>query len=413
MATFAADLMGQRSRLQRCHPYRPGRTDTAIGTTGVNLSIRMMLAAFCVALAVAAPLDAQQATRRGEGSRIYEQLGDNISRVRPTDSPYERWFREASRHMPTFQGLVIQDARTEPLHYWEGMGVNGLYIKMADYQVVDGWILEIPPGGKTREQRHMFEAGMYFFGGPGHIVIQQEGKQPQRIDFKYRTLFSVPLNVRYQLFNDSDEPVRVVAVTSFPFVLNATGNLDFVFDNPFEFRDRYDAEEDFATRAEHLYRNQTATNVVEDALAYELDAYDHRGKGSTNMHWTMSGNTMIELHVSEIPPQKYKKAHRHSSDAFILLLSGEGYSITWPGDRYEDRVGVNWHEGTIFVPPIYWYHQHLNPGDTPARYLAINAPVLVTNLGLRFEDQVEVDRPEIHQEFDAMVDKVRAAGEAQ
>ena len=75
--------------------------------------------------------------------------------------------------------MVIQDARTEPLQPWEDMGVDGLYIKMADYQVTDGWILEIPAKSRTKPQRHMFEAGMYFFGGPGHIVIQQEDKRSQ------------------------------------------------------------------------------------------------------------------------------------------------------------------------------------------------------------------------------------------
>jgi len=74
-------------------------------------------------------------------------------------------------------------------------------------------------------------------------------------------------------------------------------------------------------------------------------------------------------------------------------------------------VRVNWSEGTIFVPPMYWYHQHLNPGAASARYLAINAPNLVTNLGLRFEDQVEMDLPQIKEEFDAAVAKSRLAGE--
>jgi uncharacterized RmlC-like cupin family protein len=251
----------------------------------------------------------------------------------------------------------------------------------------------------------MFEAGLYFFGGPGHIIIEQEQKAPLKIDFKYRTLFSVPLNVKYQIFNSSDKPVRLVAVTSFPFIMNSTNNEEFVFNNPFSFRDRYNAGEDYDTRNDHVYRNQTITNVVPDALNFELDEYDHRGKGSTNMHWDMSGNTMLELHVSEIQAQAYKKAHRHSSDAFILLLSGNGYSLTWPDGKFDERVSVNWHEGTIFVPPIFWYHQHLNPGDTPARYLAINAPNLVTHLGLRFEDQIENDPPEIEKDFDLAVEE--------
>jgi len=374
----------------------------------VKITITVIL---ILSACVAANVSSQQITGSDPNPKVMEQLGPNMSRVRPTNTPYELWFAKARQKIPTFEGLVIQDARTEPLKPWEGIGVDGLYIKMADYQITDGWILEIPAKGQTKPQRHMFEAGMYFFGGPGHIMIEQEQKQPLRIEFNYRSLFSIPLNVRYQLFNDSDQPVRVVAVTSFPFMINSTNNEEFIFDNPFEFRDRYDAQEDYLHRNEHPYANQTVTNMVPDALSFELDEYDHRGKGSTNMHWDMSGNTMIELHVSEIPARGYKKAHRHSSDAFILLLSGEGYSITWPEGRYEDRESVHWGEGTIFVPPMYWYHQHLNPGAVSARYLAINAPNLVTNLGLRFEDQIEMDQPQIREEFDAAVEKSRLFGE--
>jgi uncharacterized RmlC-like cupin family protein len=354
------------------------------------------------AFAQATEEEGERERRRGSNR---EQVGATMWRVRPHDTPYDKWLAENRERIPTFEGLLIQDARTEPLSHWEDMGVDGLYIKMADYQITDGWILEIPPKGHTKLQRHMFEAGMYFFGGPGHIMIQQEGQRPQRIDFEYRTLFSIPLNVHYQIFNESDEPVRIVAVTSFPFVLNSTNNEDFVFNNPFEFRDRYDGEESYTRVKEHPEDNLTITNVVPDALEFELDKYDHRGKGTTNMHWTMSGNTMIDLHVSEMPSKVYKKAHRHSSDAFILLLSGDGYSITWPEGRYEDRIRVDWHEGTIFVPPIYWYHQHLNPGNESARYLAINAPILVTTLGLRFSDQLEPDLTEIREEFEAEVAK--------
>ncbi len=371
----------------------------------------IIMAAFCalwfVGDTVAQDIAEEAAQERRRGSNR-EQVGPTIWRNRPHDTAYDEWFAKNKEHMPTFEGLMIQDARTEPLSRWENMGVDGLYIKMADYQITDGWILEIPPHGQTNLQRHMFEAGMYFFGGPGHITIQQDGQRAQRIDFQYRTLFSIPLNVSYQLFNESDEPVRVVVVTSFPFIINALHNEEFVFDNPFVFRDRYDGEEGFARYRTHPRENLTITNVVPDALEFELDKYDHRGKGTTNMHWTMSGNTMIDLHVSEMPSGKYKKAHRHSSDAFILLLSGDGYSLTWPEGRYEDRIRVNWNEGTIFVPPIYWYHQHMNPGETSARYLAINAPKLVSDLGLRFGDQLEEDMPMMVAEWESEMAKQAA-----
>lgn len=202
-----------------------------------------------------------------------------------------------------------------------------------------------------------------------------------------------------------EEPIRVVAVTSFPFVINSMNSEEFVFDNPFAFRDRYDGEEDYFRTSVSPRPNLTITNLVKDALEFELDEYDHRGKDTTNMHWTMAGNTHIDLHVSEMPGGLYKKAHRHSSDAFILLLSGEGYSLTWPEGRYEDRVRVDWTEGTIFVPPVYWYHQHLNPGKESARYMAINAPYLVRTLGLRFQDQLDEDLPQIAAEFQDEIEK--------
>lgn len=370
-----------------------------------------------VGLAITLGAAGQQQSQRqatvgsGEEERMerLERVGATMWRVRPDDTPYDKWFEGAKAKMPSFEGLLIDDVRTVVLKPWPDMGVDGLYVKMADYQITDGWILEIPPHGSTKPLKHMFESGIYFFGGPGHTMIEQEGRRPQRVEWKYRTLFSIPLNAKYQHFNDSDKPVRLVAVTSFPFIINSTNNIKFAYENPFKFTDRYDAEEDFARKSVHAEKNLTLTNVVPDALEFKLDSYDGRGKGTTNMHWTMSGNTMIDLHVSEIPGGLYKRAHRHSSDAFILLLSGNGYSLTWPEGQYEKRIRVNWHEGTMFVPPIYWYHQHLNPGTESGRYLAINAPNIVTALGLRFQDQIEPDLPEIAKEFDAEMAKLGTA----
>jgi len=348
--------------------------------------------------AVAAQQPPKPRERVSEDGGRLEKVGPTMSRVVPDNTPYDHWLAQARSRIPMFEGLVIDDARTMPVKPWPEMGVSGMYIRMSDYQITDGFVLEIPPHGQTKPQRHMFEEGLYFFGGPGHTIIQQEGRRPERVDWKYRSLFAVPLNVQYQHFNDSDKPVRLLAVTSFPFMLNSNDSVKFVFENPFEFRDRYNAQEDFLRKNDHDGANKTVTTLVPDALEFKLDSYEKRGKNTTNMHWRMGGDTMVDFHVSEMPGGVYKRAHRHSRDAFILLLSGDGYSLTWK-EGADKPMRVNWHEGTVFVPPIYWYHQHLNPGKKPARYLAINAPTLVARLGLRFEDQIENDPPEIEQEF--------------
>lgn len=331
----------------------------------------------------------------------HQKLGANTFRMPPKNTPYDQWIERARSQIPLFEGIVINDVRTIELQPWPQLGetIRGLYLRFSDYQMTDGRIVELPPHGSTESQRHFFEMGVYLFGGPGHTIIQQEGREPQRIDWKYRTLFSIPMNVRYQHFNDSDRPVRLLAVSSFPFLMNAIDNERFLFDNEFVMRERYDADRDFLNTVKHVTANITKRNLVPDAVEHETAQQKHRRSGATGMRWEMAGNTMLSLRVSEMAPEMYKTAHRHSSEAFILFLSGEGYSVTWAEGRYAQRIRVDWNEGTLFVPPIYWYHQHLNPGSVPARFLAINTPHLVQNLGLRFIDQLKSDLPEIEAEW--------------
>src|SRR5262245_48367603 len=95
------------------------------------------------------PQTAQEKERRSNREERMEQVGPTAYRVIPTDTPYDHWYERAKTRIPVHEGLIIQDVRSEPVKPWPDIGASGLYIRMADYQIIDGWIVEIPPKGST------------------------------------------------------------------------------------------------------------------------------------------------------------------------------------------------------------------------------------------------------------------------
>jgi uncharacterized RmlC-like cupin family protein len=330
-----------------------------------------------------------------------EAVAPGTIRLPPGDSPYNRWLQRNRTRIPLFEGLVMEDVTRHPLPPWpeRGDGVNGLYLRFADYQLTDGRLLEIPPGGSTAPARHLYEVGTYFFAGPGYTLLEVEGEPVQRIEWRAGSLLSIPLMATYQHVNTGPEAVRLLSVTSFPFVLNAFDDENFARGSDYRFADRVAATRDFSGFREQIGDGMQRLNLVPNAI--EHPTVPGRARGATNRHayWRMAGNSMLEMHVSEFGPRSYKRAHRHSSDAFILILSGRGFSAAWAEGDIDNRVRVDWRPGTLFVPPIYWYHQHFNTSAEPARYLVINPPSLVRHLGLRFHDQLDVDTPELMSEW--------------
>jgi gentisate 1,2-dioxygenase len=78
---------------------------------------------------------------------------------------------------------------------------------------------------------------------------------------------------------------------------------------------------------------------------------------------------VLHSHISEMQVGTYKKAHRHTPDVHIYILSGEGYSLVWfEGDN--DFKRVDWTHGWVFAPEDMQFHQHFNTGTEPVRYIA-------------------------------------------
>ena len=344
-----------------------------------------------------------------------------------TDRPeredtYRNW-QEAQR-IPIIKGFFVEDINKVELAPWELKGGLGSFINLDGAgDVNDAYVCEIPPGGKLKTQKHLYEEMVFIAKGYGATTVwQREGKK-HTFEWHPGSLFAIPLNAWYQHFNGSGtEPVRYFSVTNSRFIINLFHNLDFVFENNFAFIDRFDpSDEDYFNREGKLHgRFFMSTNFVPNTYDVQLKDYRERGE-STNMKFDLAGQTMA-AHISEFPVGTYKKAHRHGPGAHVIVLGGQGYSLLWP--EGQQRIRVDWKPGCVVVPPMQWFHQHFNSGAETVRYLALrwgswryrfmrladgdrSTYTSVKEGGGQIE--YEDEDPEIHREFESALDKVGAA----
>jgi hypothetical protein len=269
-------------------------------------------------------------------------------------------------------GLDLLSVEVQP---WPRMGALGAYTLVRGRgDFLDTYVLEIPPGGETDPQRHLFEAVVYVLAGSGSTSIELPGGEVRSFEWGTRSLFALPLNARYRHFNGSGaRPARLVATTSLPLVLKAFHDLAFVFQNDVSFPERFGPEAHFRGEGEFIParpgRHQWETNFVPDLGAFELREWRARGAGGSNIMFVLADGTM-HAHISEMPVGTYKKGHRHGADFHIFPVTGEGYSLLWyEGD--DDFARVDWRHGSVYAPPYMMFHQHFNVSPEPARYLAV------------------------------------------
>ena len=118
---------------------------------------------------------------------------------------------------------------------------------------------------------------------------------------------------------------------------------------------------------------------------------------------------MLSAHLAELAPGGNSVRHRHTTEAYIYIVKGYGYSIINYEGEEEQRI--DWSEGMLFSPPVWAWHQHFNlDPDEPARYLAIQDTGLVRHM--RFH-QIErhPTQLKIGEGTDYVVDAVPARAE--
>ena len=300
-----------------------------------------------------------------------------------THTTYEKWLE--TEGIGVITGYSVDDVRTLPLKPWKRKGGMGVFINLeGGGQTNDGYVCEIPPGETLKPQRHLFEELIFVLEGRGSTAVWHEGQPKQSFEWQRGSLFSIPLNAWHQHFNaQGNKSAKYLAVTTAPTVMNLFHNHDFVFNNPFVFKDRYNSEQDyFSGQGQNHPGRVWETNFIPDVRTFELREWAARGAGGKNVNFELANNTLCS-HISEFPVGTYKKAHRHGPGAHVNILSGKGYTLMWrEGNPF---MKVDWHEGSIVVPPNQWFHQHFNTGATPARYLALRWEGMKFRTGLKTE----------------------------
>jgi oxalate decarboxylase/phosphoglucose isomerase-like protein (cupin superfamily) len=335
---------------------------------------------------------------------------------------YKEW--QAAQKIPVVRGFFVEDINKVELAPWDLKGVPCSFVVLdGSGGVNDGYICEIPPQGKTKPLKHLYEEMVYVSKGYGATSVWQNDGKKHTFEWGPGSLFAVPINAYYQHFNASgSEAARYFAVTNSCFMINLFHNVDFVFNNDYSFLDRFDpaTEGYFSGKGEVTGRFFMTTNFVPDTHNIRLADYSERGKGSTNMKFDLAKQTMA-AHISEFPVGTYKKGHRHGPGAHVIILSGQGYSILWPEGQPMQRV--DWKPGSVVVPPDQWFHQHFNSGAKPSRYLALRwgswrfrfmrvqdsegstyTSVKQGGGQIEFEDE----DPAIHRDFEAAMKKAGA-----
>ena len=286
--------------------------------------------------------------------------------------PYGDWAKGEGVPIVDALGIDLFDVETKP---WARWGTDGGIVHLkgrGDFTSL--FVLDLKPGGKSAQVKHMFEMVVYVLDGNGSTTITTPDGRVHSFEWQPKSLFALPLNCKYQFFNGSGtKRARLACVNAAPIIMNLFHDPEFTWNNSFHFKSRDGEANHFSGEGEFVPirpgRNMWVTNFVPTVSAFELKAWEARGSGSSNMKFILADGTM-HAHSSEMPVGTYKKGHRHGADFYVFTVHGTGYSLLWY-DGQKEFERIDWKHGVVFVPPDGMFHQHFNTNPTPARYLAI------------------------------------------
>ena len=314
---------------------------------------------------------------------------------------YGKFGRPASRYdlfmqsegIPIFRDLGISNVRNLPLQPWKRLGGKGSYIQLWGTEGKWGnYVVEVPGAGALNVEKHMFEKICFVVEGRGTTEVWLEGDKKRHIfEWQKGSLFSIPINAYHRIVNATSSPALILCGTTGPNVMNALNSVDAVFNNPYQFRDRFSGADDFFKSNEDIEPDPVRglamrrTNLIPDIVHCELPLDNRHSAGYRRIEPYMTENTFY-LWIAQHENGRYSKAHARTSAAVLICLTGKGYTYTWPEhlgptpwkDGKADEVRRLDYEpgGMVTAAPgaNRWYHQHFGVSKEPFRLTAWFGP---------------------------------------
>jgi gentisate 1,2-dioxygenase len=174
--------------------------------------------------------------------------------------------------------------------------------------------------------------------------------------------------------------------------------------------DKLDRSE-MAAREQFLRDNPPVNGLVVPEDLREIELIQRPWRNNKGRWFELAANRVLSAHLAELPPGGNSVRHRHTTEAYIYIVVGRGFSIVNYDGEPEDRI--EWSEGSLFSPPVWAWHQHFNSDlEQPARYLAIQDTGLVRHMRLHNIERHPTQK-KIGEGTDYVVDAVSAEAEAQ
>jgi quercetin dioxygenase-like cupin family protein len=312
-----------------------------------------------------------------------------VRELRRPPTPYQLFMGEEG--IPVYGGIGLSDVRQVTLADWKRMGGRGAFINLEGTEAggTAFFVVEVSASGMLNPERHIYEELFLVVEGRGTTEVWKEtGAKRQTFEWQQGSLFAIPINIYHRLINATSKPALLIAATNAPYVMNMFHNRDFIFENNYDFSDRYAGKADYFAAEPSVVldpyseRPICVGNVIPDLAGCDLPLDSHMGSGYRTFNLEMADNTLTG-HVGEFPSGRYSKAHAHQSGPVLICLGGRGYTLTWPMEastqpwqasrgnmvRRQDYVPG----GMVSAAPggANWFHQHFSVGREPLRVLAV------------------------------------------